>query len=217
MRQLSTNHFEHAVAQFTSSLKSVGICLDSDESFDLDTILTDFLEEKCDVSIESDLAPQPPQILINDAIQFPRLITAINAHFRLNGEELNDMIESMNITLSELDHLFNHAEERCKAFDAHPFELFNSNDKAFTFIENTPLSKPFTGKFNNDGTGLAITVDGYYGNGEDGDHTGMIAYLGDIGGELQLAVYAGANIDYPSHLISLESAKNKTEVINHQA
>jgi hypothetical protein len=206
MNSISTQQLDLVQAQLTSSLKAMGVQIDSDNLFVLNSLLTDFLEEKCDVSIDASLTPESPRILINDAIQFPRLITAINSHFRLNGEELTEMLESMDISLSDLDLLLNRAEARMKAFNAHPFELVNTTEDSFMIIENAPLSNPYTGYIDNNGTGIAIKVNGYYGNCED-DHAGMIAYLGDIGGELHLAVYAGANIEYPSHLIPLECAK----------
>lgn len=208
MTAISTKQLNLINAQVISMLSGIGIKIDSEKQLDLDSLLTDFLEEKCNVSIEGTMDPQPPQLWCNDAIQFPRLIAEINANFRLNGEELNDMLASMNISSSELDDLFNRAEHTWEAYKDNPKQILNSKTDTFIFKDNANEARQFSAKAFNDGTGLSISVNGYYGNGEE-DQLGILAYLGEIDGDLHLSVYAGADLEYPSHLISLEPAKLK--------
>ena len=208
MNTISENQIDQINLQVTTMLAGMGVNLDSDERGDLDTLLTSFLEETCDVGIEGNIKAQPLELWCNDAIQFPRLIAEINANFRLNGEDLSDMLESMSITTSQLDELFNRAEHTWEAYKANPKKVLNSKSNTFTFQENANGSRPFTAKVFNDGTGLSISVDGYYGNGEE-NQLGILAYISEVGGELNMAAYAGANLSWPSHNFSLEPAKIK--------
>lgn len=215
MTAISTKQLDLINTQILTMLSGMGVKLDSDERCDLDSLLTDFLEEKCDVSIEGDMDPQTPKLWCDDAIQFPRLIAEINANFRLNGEELNDMLESMNITSSQLDDLINRADHTWDAYKENPQQILNSKSDTYSFKGHAVKARPFSAKAFNDGTGLSISVNGYYGNVED-DQQGILAYLCELDGELNLAVYAGAELEYPSHLISLEPAKVKARAATHQ-
>jgi hypothetical protein len=206
MTILSTKQLNLINTQILTMLSGMGVKLDSDERGDLDTLLIDFLEDTCDISIEGDMEPQPPKLWCDDAIQFPRLIAEINANFRLNGEELNDMLESMSITSSQLDELFNRADHTWEAFKENPKQYLNSKSNTYSFKGNANGSRQFSAKVFNDGTGLSISVDGYYGNGED-DQLGILAYLSEMDGELHLAAYAGESLEYPTHILSLEPAK----------
>lgn len=47
----------------------------------------------------------------HDDIQFPRLISEISANFALNGEELIDLKESMNLDDNALSELFDRAHK----------------------------------------------------------------------------------------------------------
>lgn len=214
-KTISNQQFEHAVAQLTATLQGMGVSLDSDKSSDLDDLLSDFLDDKCGVNIIVGAKAEPVQVWGNDDIQFPRLIAEINAHFSLNGEELIDMLDSMGIHLSELDTLINRAEQTWEAYKELPKAQVNGKNHAFSFRGN-PTADIITGSIVNDGTGLAIYVDGYFGNKEE-DQVGIIGYLTTIDNDLHLAVYNKKAAEYPTHGIGFNKAKinskNKVEEI----
>jgi hypothetical protein len=208
MTAISTKQLDLINTQIITMLSGMGVNVETDKRYELDSLLTEFLEDKCDVSIKGDMNPQPLQLWCDDSIQFPRLIAEINANFRLNGEELNDMLESMSITSSQLDDLINRADHTWESYKANSKQVLNSKSETYTFKWHAVKDRSFAAKIFNDGTGLSISVNGYYGNGEE-NQLGILAYLCEINGELNLAAYAGAELEFPSHIISLEPAKVK--------
>jgi hypothetical protein len=143
----------------------------------------------------------------NNAIQFPRLISEINANFRLNGEELNEMLESMAITSAQLDELFNRADATWEAFKAVPTTILNSKCSSFNIKPIDGVGTTYKGIVdNNTETGLAISIDGYSDNLSD-DHNGAPIYLRDIDNDLSVVIYGDINQEDPTDVISLKNAR----------
>ena len=207
MKNISVKQLELITAQINTMLSGMGLCLDSDESADLDTALTGFLEEKCGVAIEGDKPTGTLQHWYNDTIQFPRLIAEINANFRLNGEELNDLLESMSITTTELDELFNRAEQTYQAFKPNSLQSLNSKCNSFCIKPRTETGSTFNGIVdNNTQTGLAIYIEGYSDHLSDDDN-GVPVYLTETDDGLSVVIYSDINNENPTHIIPLQGAK----------
>lgn len=150
---------------------------------------------------------------LRDDIQFPRLIAEISANFSLNGEEYIDLKESMDLDDKAVNELFDRANNAWEVFKGNT--SINNSPKRIPFaLKDECMTKEYeiSGYIDNSlSLGVALNFSGYSDHCSNDDN-GTPIYIQKYDGKLQAIIYADINQEDPTHVISLEGAKNSKRI-----